>query len=529
MLHLDDNFAEIKKMRDALRDCAVQEGGQGGAPALTFDLVSANTREAFDAALAQSAPDVAIIDVRLSEEGEEGMAVVQRLRRENPAVVVIMCSSLDDVHTVKRSLRAGADDFLSKSCDRAHLALRVTNAYKLASLKRGLGVFADEAQAAGGAAGGIAKNVPAGGRTFALPVMAGATLRTVARRIPGILASAVTAVHIRGESGTGKEVVADMFAAGAGGVPFVKVNCGSISPSLLESELFGHARGAFTGATSEKRGYVEEASDGWLFLDEVALLSSSAQVALLRVLENGEIVRVGESKARKVNTRVVSACNEPLETLVAKGTFRRDLWQRLQELVIELPPLRERSEEIPALVEHFCATMAGGPYDITQTALDVLCEYDWREGNVRELRNCLRAMTSEQLEKLLTPLSIPERVWTGVGAGGADRANLVKASLGAGEPGARAVAPIEIESTPRRVRLVGPVPSETAPESFEHLSNLLFLECIRVVGGRERLPSMRALARALQLSPSTVPRRVQTLLAEGYVSAEELDRYLYMT
>ncbi|MCA2960321.1 MAG: sigma 54-interacting transcriptional regulator [Silvanigrellales bacterium] len=531
VLHLDDNFAEIKKVRDALRDCAV---------GVAFDVRSVSSRTEFEGALKEESPDIAIVDVRLSEEsgaeGEEGLRIVERLRAQNPGVVVIMCSSLDDVGTVKKSLLAGADDFLSKSCDRAHLSLRVANAYRLATLKRGLDTSQTsqefESPTSGTPEDVLSKNMPA---------VAGATLRAIARRIPGILRSAVTAVHVRGESGTGKEVVSDMFsaaAAAAGGVrsPFVKVNCGSIAPSLLESELFGHARGAFTGASAERRGYVEEASGGWLFLDEVALLSPTAQVALLRVLENGEVTRVGETKPRKVQTRILSAANEPLDVLVAEGRFRRDLWQRLQEVVIDLPPLRERIQETPELVELFCRTMAGGPYEITQSALDILCEFPWREGNVRELRNCLRAMTSVQMEKLLTPLSIPERIWNGVGSQAQAEARAQAQVLGTSHPstlesshGAFGVAATQPAAGGEPdVKLLGRAPSETQPVSLDALENLLFLECIRAMGERERIPSMRALARALQVSPSTVPRRVQVLLAEGAISREALERYLHI-
>ncbi len=156
---------------------------------------------------------------------------------------------------------------------------------------------------------------------------------------------------------------------------------------------------------------MEAASGGWLFLDEVASLSSAAQIALLRVLENQEIIRVGETQARKVKVRILSATNEPLAEMVKAGKFRRDLWQRLVEEEIILPPLRESKEEIPALIEHFCKKMDGCPYSIFPEAIDVLKSYGWADGNVRELRNTLRAITILHVKKTLSISAMPQRVW----------------------------------------------------------------------------------------------------------------------
>ena len=149
-------------------------------------------------------------------------------------------------------------------------------------------------------------------------------------------------------------------------------------------------------------------------LDEVATLSSPAQVALLRALENQEIRPVGASKEKKVEVRIISATNESLAQLVEQGKFRADLWQRLCEATIELPPLRDRMEELPTIVNHFCSQMNYGPYSITQEAMSLLKEYDWRRGNIRELRNCLRAMTEGAIEGVLSPASIPKHIWRSI-------------------------------------------------------------------------------------------------------------------
>ena len=204
--------------------------------------------------------------------------------------------------------------------------------------------------------------------------------------------------------------MAELFEDYTKNTPFVKMNCGSIAANLVESELFGYAKGAFTGAASHKIGLLEAASGGWLFLDEVASLSESAQIALLRAIENQEVIRIGESTPRKISVRFIAASNVSLLEKVQMGSFRNDLWQRLCETEIILKPLRDRKHEIPDLIQFFCKTMKGGPYIIEETALNVLCQLPWQEGNVRELRNCLRAMTEHQTNKILTPLGIPERI-----------------------------------------------------------------------------------------------------------------------
>lgn len=530
VLHLEDNYAEIKKVRDALAHNPLD---------YRFEVESATNPTQFGALFTTFFPDLVIADIRLTARGEEGIALVETLRREHPEVVVVVRSSLDDVRTVRKSLLAGADDFLSKQCDHAELSLRVINAYRLTRLKRGQGLVPARHLQPGSPAGHpapTARASEAGGIGRALPSVVGRTTHAIAAQIPGLVQSAVTSVHVLGESGTGKEKIADLFAAHVEPRPFVRVNCGSISPTLLESELFGHAKGAFTGAAADKRGFIEEAHGGWLFLDEVASLSVAAQVALLRVLENHEVTRVGETRPRKVDVRVISASNEPLADLVAQGRFRKDLWQRFREVEFQLPPLRERAEEIPALVNHFCQTMERGPYQITQAALDALCAYPWKDGNVRELRNCLRAMTSMHANKLLTPLSIPERVWNGLAEPNPHASCAQEAPnrmAGADAPVvAQRSSGVPMDTSPQPDRINMSVQLEGAPLSegwtvpFELLTNLLFAEAVKHVARNGKIPSMRHLARVLALSPSTVPRRLQILVQEGVMTQEEISRLI---
>jgi DNA-binding NtrC family response regulator len=385
LLHLDDDPLELR---------ALARHFQKEHSLVPFQVHSFLSLKEFKAALGKlHKVDFAILDICLSDQlSQNGISVVGELKKYHPNSIVFISSNLDDPDSVLQSLRAGADEFLSKRIKPQHLLEKILHVRTSVLLKRG-----DHQESTDQF-------------SFVENKYCGESVSKISKRIPQIIRSAVTSVYIEGESGTGKEIVADLFSKYAKNTPFVKMNCGSISQSLLESELFGYVKGAFTGAVADKLGVIEAASGGWLFLDEVASLSASAQVALLRVLENQEVTRIGESFAKKVNLRFIAASNVPLMQAVEAGTFRNDLWQRLCETEIILKPLRERRNEIPHLISFFCRTMQGGPYQIDQTALNVLCQLPWSEGNVRELRNCLRAMTEHQIQGVLSPMSIPERI-----------------------------------------------------------------------------------------------------------------------
>ncbi|MBI4404810.1 MAG: sigma-54-dependent Fis family transcriptional regulator [Deltaproteobacteria bacterium] len=473
IVHLDDDPFELERVAQAFEKPIM---------GTSFGVESVGSVVEYKRRLeSQPAPDIAILDIHLDDSTREGISLVRETKEAFPEITILMCSGMDDVSTIAESLNSGADDFLSKRSDERELGFRVYTSYMLARLKKGRTesntVFPSKRKK---------------------PAFAGESLERISKRIPFIIQSAISSVHVEGESGTGKEMVADLFAYHLPeNTPFVRVNCGAIAPTLLESELFGHVKGAFTGAQFDRKGLLETASGGWIFLDEVSSLSPSAQVALLRVLENQELIRVGATQPKPIQVKILSATNEPLPHLVKEGKFRKDLWQRLCEGEIKLVPLRERPEEIRVLVKHFCETMPGGPYLITEPAIDVLCSLDWKSGNVRELRNCLRAMTEFHINKLLTPLAIPERIWKGV-----------ERETNSHEPQKTAVNPA---NDPIRKHELTVRWDTLSPLSFDSLSNLLLVELIKKLNLKHGKLSLRRLSKEVGLARSTLSARLRTL------------------
>jgi Nif-specific regulatory protein len=226
------------------------------------------------------------------------------------------------------------------------------------------------------------------------------------------VAASTATVLIQGETGTGKELVARYIHdhSNRANGPFVPVNCGALSESLLESELFGHVKGAFTGATTDRKGRFEAAHGGTIFLDEIGEVSLPMQVRLLRVLQETEIERVGDNRSRKLDVRVVAATNRNLEEEVRKGNFRADLFYRLNVVFLQIPPLRSRPEDIPLLVEHFvntyCQRNVKFIESVTRETLEIMQRYPW-PGNVRELENCIEKMVVMAPARVLTPDLLP--------------------------------------------------------------------------------------------------------------------------
>ncbi|MFL5344821.1 MAG: sigma-54-dependent transcriptional regulator [Hyalangium sp.] len=330
---------------------------------------------AAEAYLARHAPDLLVLDVKLGDG--DGLVLLDKLRGQGLRTPVIVVTAFGTVERAVQALRAGATDFLVKPFTNERLISAVGAAVEAGRRWEELELAAprlEERKATGGALIGAS-----GG------------LKDVAALLPRVAASEAT-VLVRGESGTGKELVARAIHAASPRMdgPFVSVNCAALPSSLLESELFGFERGAFTGAHARRKGLIETAEGGTLFLDEIGDMSLEAQARLLRVLQEREITRIGGREAVRVDIRVISATHRDLDAMAASGQFRADLLYRLAVIPVRLPPLRERAGDIPGLIEHFLEKHAArkgqrAPRPDAET-LRRATEYPW-PGNVRELEN----------------------------------------------------------------------------------------------------------------------------------------------
>ncbi|MBN1207596.1 MAG: sigma-54-dependent Fis family transcriptional regulator [Myxococcaceae bacterium] len=330
---------------------------------------------AAEAYLSRRAPELLLLDVKLGDG--DGLALLDRLRGQGLRAPVIVVTAFGTVERAVQALRAGAADFLVKPFGNERLVSAVEAALEAGRRWEELELAAPRLEA----------------RKTAGSELIGAEggLKDVAALLPRVAASDAT-VLVRGESGTGKELVARAIHAASPRLdgPFISVNCAALPSSLLESELFGFERGAFTGAHARRKGLIEAAEGGTLFLDEIGDMSLEAQARLLRVLQEREITRIGGREVVRVDIRVISATHRELDAMAAGGQFRADLLYRLAVIPIRLPPLRERAGDVPGLIEHFLEKHAArkglrAPRPDAET-LRLASEYPW-PGNVRELEN----------------------------------------------------------------------------------------------------------------------------------------------
>jgi two-component system response regulator HydG len=350
--------------------------------------------------LAQEDFDVALLDVKMPELS--GLELLTAVKHRRPEIEVIMMTGHATVETALEALKAGAYDYLTKPFDDVDLVARaVAKAAERKRLFDRTRELEHELRAREGApADGLVGNSGA--------------IREVTRMIEAVAYSAAT-VLVQGESGTGKELVARALHARSPrrGQPFVALNCGALTETLLESELFGHVKGAFTGAQRDQKGLFEAADGGTIFLDEIGDIPPATQVRLLRVLQEGELKRVGAADSLKVDVRVIAATHRDLPKLVRAGRFREDLFYRLNVIAIPLPPLRDRIEDVPLLAHHFlrryAERLAKRVRTLAPEAVELLCGYRW-PGNVRELENAIERAVVLCRGDAITPADLPPAI-----------------------------------------------------------------------------------------------------------------------
>ncbi len=365
VLLVDDELTMVQMVAEMLRS----EGHE------VFPFTNATT--AIEA-LETTAPELVITDLYLEKARALGLELLQKARALNPPALVILITAFGTIETAVEAMKKGAYDYLEKPFKLDELKLCVQRALS----------YSDA----------ISENVYLRRQLkakYRFNQIIGASPKMVeVFKMVERVANTDSTILLLGESGTGKELVAKAlhFNSRRQFAPFIPVNCSALPETLLESELFGHRKGAFTGAVNDKKGLFQEADGGTIFLDEVASMSAMLQSRLLRVLQEREVRPVGDNVPIYVNVRVIAATNEPLEKKMKEGSFREDLYYRLNVISIPLPPLRERREDVPLLVSHFLkhrvSSVTGKPFRITRQALAVLDAHDW-PGNVRELENAI--------------------------------------------------------------------------------------------------------------------------------------------
>jgi DNA-binding NtrC family response regulator len=339
--------------------------------------------------------DLMLSDVVMGTLG--GIEFLKQARVLKPDVPIIMVTGFGSIQTAVDAMRLGATDYLTKPCNNQELVIKIRRALEGRRKDRELRQLREELR---------------GMYSFGQMISRSETMKEVIRQIQRVADTDVT-VLIRGESGTGKELVARAlhFNSNRKDHPFVAVNCSALPENLLESELFGYEKGAFTGAVKQRIGKFEEAGRGTIFLDEIGDVPASVQIKLLRVLQERTLTRIGGNATLDAEARVITATNRNLEMMMRDGDFREDLYYRLNVFPIVLPPLRERMEDIPILAEHFLqryGDLAGGtPKTLSPSAINDMMTYSWR-GNIRELQNLIKRAILKTPGEAITRIEVPQ-------------------------------------------------------------------------------------------------------------------------
>lgn len=381
ILIVDDEHSIIESLTGILED----EG---------YAITAAHDAEEALSALSQHLPDLILLDIWMP--GMDGIDLLKRIKEEWPFIPVVVMSGHGTIETAVRATRLGAHDFLEKPLSYEQVILAIRNAIKYRDLEE--------------------ENLLLRQKTKEGQEIIGESdvMKHLKEQI-AIVAPTDAWVLIQGENGTGKELVARMVyrLSRRKDKPFVEINCAAIPEELIESELFGHEKGAFTGATSMKRGKFDLANGGTLFLDEIGDMSLKTQAKILRILQEQRFERVGGGKTITVDVRIIAATNKDLEKEIEKGCFREDLYYRLNVIPIEVPPLRERKDDIPLLFSAFVREFTGNahrrPPRIDEAIYTDLMNYDW-PGNIRELRNLAERLVILSRGKEITAVDLPSSI-----------------------------------------------------------------------------------------------------------------------
>jgi len=447
-------------------------------------LTAASGGEALEI-LKNEIPDLILLDLKLPDIN--GIEVLQHAKEIIPAVCVIMLTAFGDIETAVSAIKKGAFDFVSKPVNLEQLLLTIEKGLQSQSLNRELLQLRRRV------------NFDLGGNY--IPGES-EKMKEIYDVVKTVAKSDTTTVFIQGESGTGKEMIANMIHkySPRHSKPFLEINCASLPEELLESELFGHEKGAFTDAKSQKAGLLELANKGTLFLDEIGEMSLTIQVKLLRVLERMTFRRVGGTKDIKVSVRIISATNRDLKEAVQNKNFREDLYYRLKVIPIFIPPLRERKEDIYLLVKHFLnhfnKLFNKSFQDIDDEAFTMILEYPW-PGNIRELKNMIERIALLENDTMLRPKHIPESI-RGMGKQTEGQASVIQRIVTA---------------------LDRPYPGEGIP--YEEILNSLELTLISKAMDESQNNQSRA-ARLLQLNRDKLRYRLKSFKDESGVADDEI-------